>query len=424
MPLQNLIIPANASSFADFLNNIADSPKPGYVGPRAIFNPHYIPPKILVQRKKAELVYGILKDALEDEYSSNLTVYGLQGAGKNLLINLIFQWLSAHDVIVDIGKNSPIIILNDCKDQALGQFLFNILQNLNDKLAHQLDLQESLQWDAITMWNTFKYLVKKSPRSIILYLSQIESMEEGVIAKVLNFAKSLDKLHVVTTINTGNHFYAFNQYSGLDHRILMNSLRSSDLYEITRQRADMAFHPWLEKDAIKLIVDYIIEYGTKVPGSCISMLKHLYPIVEEQGNLTAEDIRKVSQYYFEGVSIDSLTITDYIMQTRWEERLFLDYLVNYFQNSSRFYIPGKEIQRAYQMTAEEMGFTQKSHDMLQMLTNITRSEILLPSHFSQKSGADKIWVEDQATLSLHYLSMPVEEVNQVLEFGFGIIPEK
>lgn len=426
MMLHNLPRGIKVDNFSEFLNAISTSPQPGYIGPRVLFNQNYIPPRILVQKKKAEVVYGILKDALEDEYTSNLTVYGLQGAGKNLLVNLIFQWMNMQEIIPEIGKKSPIIVSNDCTDQELGQFLFNILHELNERLNRPLKLEESLQWDVTALWNAFKLLIKKSKRPVILYLNKIEHMDEKVVSKILNFAKTTDILQVVTSINTGNYFHAFNQYEALDHRIQMNSLNSSDLYEITRQRADMAFHPYLENDAIMLIVDFIMEYGTNVPGNCINMLKHLYPLIEEQGELKAEDIRKVSQYYFEGVSIDSLSMTDYIMHSNLDEKLFLDYLVNFFQNSSKYYIPPEEIRRAYQMTAEEIGFSPKYQKMLNMLDNITRSEILRPSNF-QKTGEPiirKKWKEDKAELSLHYISMPVEEINQILEFGFGILSQE
>ncbi|WP_457557576.1 hypothetical protein [Candidatus Harpocratesius sp.] len=414
-------------SFADFLNSIADASIPSYIGPRAIFNSNFIPPKIVPRRKKSELIYGILKDALEDEYATNLTLYGLQGAGKNLLLNLIFKWYQSQPINDESCLEIPIIISNDCRDQELGQLLFEILHNLNDKLEIQINLSDVIQWDAISLWNSFKYLVQKSNRPIILYLQRIEYVKEEIIAKILNFAKKTENLHVITSIDTGNQFYAFNQYTQLDHRIHLNIFSNSELYEITSQRSIMAFHNLLEPEAIKLLVDYIIEYGTKVPGSCINLLKRIYPIVEEQGELLPEDIRKISQYYFEGVSIDSLAMTDYVMRTSLEERLFLDYLVNYFKSPNNYYISNIEIKKAYQMTADEMGFTLHSREFQQRFENITRAQILQRSHFNNKKNSFdliKTELKERNDLSFHFLSLPMEEINQILEMSFGIMPEE
>src|SRR6056297_2275976 len=64
-----------------------------YVGPKSLFDPNFVPPKILPRKKQARLIHGLIMDALDDGYSSSINLYGLKGSGKNLQINHFFKWL-------------------------------------------------------------------------------------------------------------------------------------------------------------------------------------------------------------------------------------------------------------------------------------------------------------------------------------------
>lgn len=407
-------------TFASFLQMKSASEEISYIGPRAIFNPNFLPTKIIPRFKKAEIVHGIIQDAIEDDYATNLTLYGLQGAGKNLIFNVLFEWFELQQSTENEKNTAPYILSIDCTDQELGQILFSILNRFCKLMEISIRLDEVLTWDTITLWNTFKYLVSKCERPIFLYLRKIEYVEEAIIDKFLNFAKSTTNLHILTSIDTGNQTYAFNQYNQLDHRIKLGILNTNELVQIARQRSLMAFKTYLEPDVLKLIVDYIVEYGTKVPGSCINVLKRIYPLAEEQGEIMAEDIRKLIQYYFEGVSIDSLAIADYVMKTSIEERLFLDYLVNHFRNPSQFYISNQEIEKAYMMTAEELGFQVHSIEYKNRFEKIADAQILRPSCFSTKLNHENK-KKSLNSFPSHYLSLPLEEMNQLLDMSFGMI---
>ena len=192
--------------------------------------------------------------------------------------------------------------------------------------------------------------------------------------------------------------------------------------DVVSQRSTMAFKNCIDPTALNLIIDYVIEYGTKVPGSCINILKRIYPIVEEKGEILAEDIRRIIQYHFEGVTIDSLAMADYVMKTGIEERLFLDYLINHFRNPAQYYIQKEDITRAYKMTAEEMGFSVRSVEFATRFQNITDAQILRPSNFSQKE--DSLSTQNDFLPNRnHYLSIPVEEVNQIIDMSFGLVKD-
>ncbi|TFH29570.1 MAG: hypothetical protein E4G98_03595, partial [Promethearchaeota archaeon] len=146
-------------TFSAYLSILSDPSRISYVGPRAIFNHNFVPPKIIPRHKKTEVIYGVIQDSLEDNYTTNLALYGLKGAGKNLMMNVIFQWFELQNKAEKTDKGdllSPIILTVDCDDQELGQIIFTILQELCQIMKVKLKIQEVLSWDTITLWNTFK----------------------------------------------------------------------------------------------------------------------------------------------------------------------------------------------------------------------------------------------------------------------------
>ena len=70
------------------------SDKIQYVGARSLFDPNFIPPVFIERKKKSDLLQGVITDAIEDQYSTNINFYGLEGIGKNLLVNNFLQDIS------------------------------------------------------------------------------------------------------------------------------------------------------------------------------------------------------------------------------------------------------------------------------------------------------------------------------------------
>jgi len=67
-----------------------------YVGPKAIFDPNFIPPKLLFRKKEENSLYSILNDSITDEFPLNILYQGIQGIGKKVIINKVLK-----DLIID-----------------------------------------------------------------------------------------------------------------------------------------------------------------------------------------------------------------------------------------------------------------------------------------------------------------------------------
>ena len=73
-----------------------------YIGPRAIFDPDYVPPKILFRKTEVNTLYSILTDSVNDEFPINILYQGIQGIGKKVIINKVLK-----DLIRDNLYTSP-----------------------------------------------------------------------------------------------------------------------------------------------------------------------------------------------------------------------------------------------------------------------------------------------------------------------------
>lgn len=406
----------------DFISN-QKSDKIPYIGARALFDPNFIPPRFIERKKKSEFLRGVILDAIEDEYSTNINLYGLEGIGKNLLVNNFLQNLSVEQLRSSIKgksnqKNQKIYILRvDLSEKEPEQIFFTILSQLSSIIKLQLNFNELLKSTPIKLWNSLKLIIDRLDYPIILFLQKSENLSAFYLTKLYNYAKKSRKLQIITTINTGMQHYSFKQYEGMDHRIQMGIYDIKELQKITADRSVMAFEKTLESESINLIIDYVSEYDIMVPGACVNLMKELYPIVRQDGNLTPKMLRNTTQYYFDSYNLDAITFADFVTSSSIEDRLFLEYIVDFFRNNKHFYIPFGEIKQAYNMTCEELGYEISDQEFFSSLRKITQAQVICPSKINQKA-------ESRRTNGIycvpHFLTLPVYEVNELINISFGM----
>jgi hypothetical protein len=402
---------------------IPKSDKIQYVGARALFDPNFIPPVFIERKKKSELLHGVITDAIEDQYSTNINFYGLEGIGKNLLVNNFLQDIAKKQVKASLkGKssrnnNNVYILRVDCSEKEIEQVFFTILSQLCSIIKLQLNFNEILNLSAVKLWNSLKLIMDRLKNPVILFLQKSENISPFYLTKLYKYAKNSHKMQIITTINTGLQKYSFKQYQGMDHRIQMGLYDIKNLEQITMDRSIMAFEKSLEPDSISLIVDYISEYDLMVPGACINLLKEMYPIIHQNGNLTPEILRNTTQYYFDSYNLDAITFADFVISSSIEDRLFLEYLVDFFRSKNNFYIPFNEIRQAYSMTCEELGYEILDQEFFSSFRKITQAQVFCPSKIFRNDGKR----ENNGVYCVpHFLTLPVHEVNELLNVSFGM----
>ncbi len=402
------------------------SDKNKFVGSRALFDPNFIPPIFIERKKKSKFLQGVITDAIEDQYSTNINFYGLEGIGKNLLVNNFLQDISLKQVNASIkGKSSRndqmvYILRVDCSEKEIEQVFFTILSQLCSIIKLQININEILKATPVKIWNFLKLIMDRLEQPVILFLQKSENIPPFYLTKLYNYARNSRKIQIITTINTGLQKYSFKQYQGMDHRIQMGLYDIKELQQITTDRSFMAFEKSFEPDSISLIVDYITEYDLMVPGACMNLLKEMYPVIHQNGNLTPEILRNTTQYYFDSYNLDAITFADFVISSSIEDRLFLEYLVDFFRSKNNFYIPFDEIRQAYSMTCEELGYEILDQEFLNSFRKITNAQVFCPSKIFQ--SAEK-WENNGVYCVPHFLTLPVDEVNELLNVSFGMVDD-
>ena len=399
---------------------------PSYVGPKAIFDPNFIPESRIDRPKQATQLSSLVLDALLDEYATNVNIYGLKGSGKNLLINHFMSWLDAKQQNIEndsdhakqnVDPGSFLGISVDCAGKEIEQVFFALVDKIGAHLDHSFQAQQIFSLTTPKLWNLLKFLLKKIEVPVLMHIQNSESMDPIYLDKLFQLAKDLRSVQILTSMNTGGQSYRFKKFEQMDHKIRMDLYSGNEIREITNSRAKMAMKSPLNPESIDLMVDYVMDFDLHIPGASINLLKQVYPVVQDNGELTSEDLRSICQYQFEGLNFDAISMADFVMQTSIEERLFLEYLMGYFENSNRYYIPYGEIKNAYRMTAEELGFKINQSEFRQSFAKITEANILRPGQCYIHEGMK---AKDGVLPVAHFLTMPIEEVSEIMNLSFGM----
>jgi Cdc6-like AAA superfamily ATPase len=436
-----------------------------YIGPKALFDPNFIPPHFLIPEKKIQSIQTMLADAIEDHYPLNINVFGIKGSGKNLFLNYSLKnfYLNVQNRVeiesnssnnlnsthmstelmtswgidflsekkgkidakfdpnlhnADVLSTLAIVFLRvDCYQKDCNQILFNLLIQLGQVIKKRLQIHDIAQLTDAKLWNLLKLLIQKINRPVVVYLQKPDELLHSLLlAKLYNFSKSQRSFQILTTMDCGLSKGVLKPIDGMDHKIFLDRYTGSELHQITQERSEMAFKYRFAPEALQIIVDYIIDFDTKVPGCCINYLKNVYPIIDQHGELHAEQIRDLSQYHFENFSFDAISMADFVTNTTFEDRLFLDYLIHSFQKSDKYYLSYSDMFKSYKMACEELGYSPNRAEFYRSLVKITEANILRPTvcvRSPEIKPINGVWPV------AHYLTMPLDEMIEIMKVSFG-----
>ena len=84
-----------------------------YIGPKALFDPNYIPPHLLYRKKEEDSLFSILNDSLSDEFCLSILYHGIDGIGKKVIVNKVLNDLLIQNE--DFNQINKICV--DCKEK-------------------------------------------------------------------------------------------------------------------------------------------------------------------------------------------------------------------------------------------------------------------------------------------------------------------
>ena len=340
-----------------------------FVGPRALFDQTYIPPKILHRKTEEKALYSILKDSLHDEFQLNILFQGIQGIGKKVIVN---------SVLNDISTLNPelIKIQIDCSEKSVEEILVSLIAEVGSRKNINFDYKSFLNSSILDLWNLFKLVCRKVDHNITLVFNNIEHIQPEAFKKFLKYGKE-NKINVISTGNQVLRSSILEILSEFDFKKKLDYFSFSELNDIIKQRISLAFFNEIDKELIDLITDLIFEHHVPVPGKGIEILRELYPVLSQKMTLKKFEIYDILQNQFDTLQItDEFSMISYISDSDLLNLIFLDNLSNYFLKNANLYITIKELRELYYVTCESIEYEKDIEEFKRLIVNLRNIGII------------------------------------------------
>ena len=359
---------------------MASQIKPTYFGPKAIFDPYFIPPALLHRKSEKEMLSTILKDSFLDNFGANILIKGIKGVGKTVLINKTISDLKIKSK--DNGKDILKLFVN-CEGKNLEEIIISLILNLEKTEEIKLDINFLLNLTIPRLWNILKLACKKFNTFKFLVFHNIEEIEPKIFKKFLRFGKEM-KISIISTINRISINPELNFLSEFDVKKRIDLYNPSQLSDIIKQRFTLTYPFNIDNSLSDFMVDLVAEYDYLRPGKCIELMREIYPIIKKNRNITSDHLREQCLLQFDTFSLDEFEIISYLTEADILIDIFLDNLANYFSNEYNYYIDLVKLRELYEVSCETLEFEKNSSEFNRILAKLLDLEILKESKFDRK----------------------------------------
>ncbi len=350
-----------------------------YIGPKALFDPNYIPPNLLYRKKEENSLFSILNDSISDEFCLNILYHGMNGIGKKAIVNKVVNDLLTHNK--DYFKVNKICV--DCKEKKIEELLFSLLNEINSYTNINIDYQTILNSNLSHLWNTFKFACNKIDSHLFFIFNNIEYLEPDIFQKFLQFSKETN----ITLISTVNKFLqpgTMDLLSEFDFKHKLDFFTYQELYSILKQRVLLSFSHEIDKDLIRYITDLICEEYVPVPGKGIEILRDIYPILKSNKGSCNFDLLEICQNEFDTFQIsDEFNIINYLSEEDILTVVFLDNLSNLFLSKMKYYMSFNELLECYELSCEYLESSKDINELYSLIEEMLNIGIIKLSKRTQ-----------------------------------------
>ncbi len=346
-----------------------------FIGPKALFDPNYIPPHLLYRKNEEKSLFSILNDSVSDKFCLNILYQGVSGIGKKVIVNKVI-----NDLLI---QNKDYIKINkvsvDCKEKKLEELIFSLLNELNSFSNLNFDLRSILNSDIHHLWNTFKFICNKVNSHLFFIFNNIEYLEPEIFHKFLQFSKETN-ITLISTVNKTLRQGKMDLLSEFDFKNRLNFFTYHELYSILKQRVLLSFSHEIDKDLIRYITDLICEQYVPVPGKGIEILRDIYPLLKNNKGFCNFELLEICQEEFDTSQIsDEFNIINYLSEEDILTVIFLDNLSNYFISKVNYYVSLNELQELYELSCESLEFTKSISEFRKIIEEMLNIGLIRPS---------------------------------------------
>ena len=345
------------------------------VGPKALFDPGFIPPQLLFRKKEQNSLGSILTDSITDNFSLNILYQGINGIGKKAIANKVI-----NDLTNKSGEDNHILkVCIDCKEKNFEELVFSLLSDMTSLSNLNINYETLLNSDLSYLWNVFKLICKKSVFNLIFVFSNVEYLKPGIFKKFLLLGKE-NNITSLFTINKILRSTTIDLLSEFDLKKKLSYFSYKELYSILKQRVTLTFSHEVEDALIHYITDLIFEQYVPVPGKGIEIIKDIYPLLRDKYKIKNFELIELCQNHFDNILLnDEFTMLNYISEEDVLNVLFLDNLTSYFNTERSYYITLNELKELYYMSCELLEYNKCSSEFQSILKEMISLGILRPS---------------------------------------------
>ncbi|MFX1501858.1 MAG: hypothetical protein ACFFDH_12915 [Promethearchaeota archaeon] len=371
-----------------------------YIGPKALFDPNYIPPRLLYRKKEQDSLFSLLNDSISDEFCLNIIYQGISGIGKKAIVNTVLNDLYMKNK--DFVKINKICV--DCKEKKFEELIYSLLSELNSFSNLKLDFRSIINSDIPHLWNTFKFVCNKIDSHLFFLFNNVESLKPAIFNKFLQFGKETN-ITLIYTANRVLHPSAMDLFSEFDFKKRLTFFTYKELYSILKQRVLLSFSHEIDKDLIRYITDLICEQHVPVPGKGIEILRDIYPILKNEKDFNNFELLEICQNEFDIFQIsDEFSMINYLSEEDILTVIFLDNLSNFFINKMNYYITLPELKELYEISCESLEYSKNSLEFYKLIEELLNIGIIRPS--KRKSGKKNLYGNNLKSELYFILSNP------------------
>lgn len=344
--------------------------------PKGLFDPYYVPEKLLYRDRELETVTGVYKDSFEEDYGLNCLVHGITGVGMTVfsryfLTKLVPQQFNAYTVYVDAKQKDTLEIISE----------------LNDKIHQETHTPITVAFDLDVLWMQFKRTATATDKRTVFVIDNIDETNEEVYSKLARLSKEINA-NTIGVLNSHDYRLLTKlpaTHMAYDFEIPLDTYTQSQLYDIVRTRVEDTFPLGLTDDVIRYITDLVVEFDASKPKTTVEALKALWPLASRGEQIDADMVRSATA----GITafthdndymdlVDTVSMNDFMTLLVLEA--FCEHLMHY---KTETYIDRGTLNELIVIKCEELGVKYIAHDVERCLQTLIFQSIVFESGYSR-----------------------------------------
>ncbi len=343
--------------------------------PKGLFDPYYVPEKLLHRHRELDNIVGVYSDSYEEDYGVNCLVHGITGVGMTVfsryfLTRLIPDRFDAHTVYVDAKR----------KD------LLEIVAELNDKIHRETNRPITVAFDLDVLWMQFKRTAADTKKTVFV-LDNIDETNEDVYLRLARLSKEI-RASTIGVLNSHDYRLLTKKPAtdmAYDFEVPLDTYTQSQLYEIVRMRVEDTFPLGLTDEVIRYITDLVCEFDASKPKTSIEALKALWPLASRGQEIDSDMVRSAtSNITTFGLDQDYMEIVETVAMNDFMTLLVLEAMTEHLMRyKTETYIDRKTLNELALIKCEELGIKHARDDIEKSLQTLIFQSIVFESGYSR-----------------------------------------